>query len=186
MSPPIRTNLLLIYHVHSLEARGQQAPTDSNKSHFAAAGSTSRWRFHRRASVVISRHILGHGVGMATNEAFSRVKIDAQLKDAGWNLSDGRSVHFEYVLPDGTKADYALCSRRGHSLAVLEAKRASINPVEAERQAKDYARQLAVPFIFLANGEEVWFWEWETEAHPRQVKTVFSFVHTSFCKLIAC
>ena len=111
---------------------------------------------------------------MATNEAFSRVKIDAQLKDAGWNLTDGRSVRFEYVLPDGTKADYALCSRRGHSLAVLEAKRASINPVEAERQAKDYARQLGVPFIFLANGEEIWFWEWETEAHPRKVKTVFS------------
>ncbi len=111
---------------------------------------------------------------MATNEAFSRVKIDAQLKDAGWNLTDGRSVHFEYLLPDGTKADYALCSRRGHSLAVLEAKRASINPVEAEGQALGYARQLNVPFIFLANGEEVWFWEWETEAHPRPLKTVFS------------
>ena len=111
---------------------------------------------------------------MATNEAFSRVKIDAQLKDAGWNLSDGKSVRYEHPLPDSTKADYALCSRRGHILAVLEAKRASINPVEAEGQALGYARQMKVPFIFLANGEEVWFWEWETEAHPRQVKTVFS------------
>ena len=27
-----------------------------------------------------------------TTEAFARVKIDALLKDAGWNLTDGASV----------------------------------------------------------------------------------------------
>ena len=43
-----------------------------------------------------------------TNEAFSRVKIDAQLKDVGWNLTDGRSVRFEYPLQDRSKADYVL------------------------------------------------------------------------------
>lgn len=111
---------------------------------------------------------------MATNEAFSRVKIDAQLKDVGWDLTDGISVKFEYLLPDGTKADYVLANRHGHSLAVVEAKKASINPVEAEGQAKAYAEQLGVPYIFLSNGEELWFWEWEKEAHPRPVKTFFS------------
>lgn len=111
---------------------------------------------------------------MSANEAFSRVKIDAQMKDVGWNLSDGKSVRYEYVLPDKTKADYVLCSRHGHSLAVVEAKKASINPVEAEGQALGYAKQLGVPFIVLANGNEVWFWEWEKEAHPRQVTTFFS------------
>ncbi|HLO78386.1 MAG TPA: DEAD/DEAH box helicase family protein [Magnetospirillum sp.] len=111
---------------------------------------------------------------MTTNEAFSRIKIDAQLKDVGWSLSDGRSVRYEYALPDKTKADYVLCNRHGHSLAVVEAKRASINPVEAEKQALAYAKQLDVPYIFLANGNEVWFWEWEKEAHPRQVTTFFS------------
>jgi len=111
---------------------------------------------------------------MTTNEAFSRIKIDAQLKDVGWGLSDGRSVKYEYALPDKTKADYVLCNRHGHSLAVVEAKRASINPVEAEGQALSYAKQLGVPFIFLANGNEVWFWEWEKEAHPRQVATFAS------------
>lgn len=77
--------------------------------------------------------------GKGTNEAFSRVKIDAQLKDVGWNLTDGRSVRFEYVLPDGSRADYVLTDRHGRALAALEAKRASINPVEAEGQAKAYA-----------------------------------------------
>ncbi len=42
---------------------------------------------------------------MAGGEAFSRVQIDAQLTDVGWNLTDGRSVHFEYTLDDGTRAD---------------------------------------------------------------------------------
>jgi type I restriction enzyme R subunit len=111
---------------------------------------------------------------MSQGEAFSRVKIDAQLKDVGWNLTDGRSVRYDYPLDDRTRADYVLCDRQGSSLAVLEAKRASINPVEAEAQAKRYAGALKVPYVFLANGEAVWFWEWEHEAHPRAVKTVFS------------
>ncbi|MFN3075748.1 MAG: type I restriction enzyme HsdR N-terminal domain-containing protein [Alphaproteobacteria bacterium] len=98
---------------------------------------------------------------MEANETFSRVKVDAQLRDVRWKLTDGKSVRYEYILPDRTKADYMLTNRHGHSLAVIEAKRASINPVEAKEQALAYARQLGVPYIFLANGEEIWFWEYE-------------------------
>ena len=47
-----------------------------------------------------------------TNEAFSRVKIDAQLKDQGWDVFNPNAVRFEYVLPDKTKADYVLCDLR--------------------------------------------------------------------------
>ena len=43
-----------------------------------------------------------------TTEAFARVKIDALLRDAGWNPTDGTSVLVEHILPDGTQADYAL------------------------------------------------------------------------------
>ncbi len=38
---------------------------------------------------------------MAGTQAFLRAKIDAPLTDVGWNLTDGRSVHFEYTLGDG-------------------------------------------------------------------------------------
>ncbi len=55
---------------------------------------------------------------MAGGEAFSRVKIDAQLTDVGWNLKDGRSVHFEYTMEDGTRADYVLADRQGRSFGV--------------------------------------------------------------------
>lgn len=109
-----------------------------------------------------------------TNEAFSRVKIDAQLKDRGWDVINPNAIRFEYVLPDKTKADYVLCDRHGRALAVVEAKKAAINPAEAEAQAKTYAVQLKVPYIFLANGEEIHFWEWQREAFPRAIKTFFS------------
>lgn len=82
-----------------------------------------------------------------SNEAFSRVKIDAQLKDQGWDVLSPNAVRFEYVLPDMTKADYVLCDRHGRALAVVEAKRAAINPAEAEAQAKAYAEQLNVPYV---------------------------------------
>ena len=111
---------------------------------------------------------------LPTNEAFSRVRIDAQLKDQGWDVLDTSAVRFEVVLPDRTKADYVLCDRHGRALAVVEAKRAAINPAEAEAQARAYAQQLNVPCIFLANGEEIRFWDWRRDAFPRPVKTFFS------------
>ena len=36
-------------------------------------------------------------------EAFARVKIDALLDDAGWNLTDGVSIQFEYALSDAVR-----------------------------------------------------------------------------------
>ena len=109
-----------------------------------------------------------------TTEAFSRVKIDALLRDAGWNLTDGVSVLFEHALPDGTQSDYVLCDRSGRPMAALEAKRASINPVEAQDQGCHYAEQLDVPFVFLSNGEEVWFLDRDTDAHARKIAGFYS------------
>lgn len=109
----------------------------------------------------------------STNEAFSRVIIDSQLTAQGWSMIDGQSVRYEYQMPDGTRADYVLCDRHGRSLAVIEAKRFSVSPGDAAEQAKNYARQLNIPYIFLANGNGIQFWEWEREAYPRPVKTFF-------------
>ena len=109
-----------------------------------------------------------------TTEAFARVRIDALLKDAGWNLTDGVSVLFEHALPDGTLADYALCNRSGRPMAVIEAKRASIDPIAAQDQGHHYAGQLGVPFVFLSNGEEVRFLDRETDAHARETAGFWS------------
>ena len=69
------------------------------------------------------------------NEAFARVKIDALLTAQGWNVQDTNAVRFEVVVADGTRADYVLCDRHGRSLAVIEAKRFSVNPGDAAAQA---------------------------------------------------
>lgn len=111
---------------------------------------------------------------MPSNEAFARAKIDALLKDVRWSLTDGKSVRFEYVLGNGLRADYVLADRHGRSLAVVEAKRSSVNPADAAEQALKYAKQLDVPFIFLTNGDEIRFWDYEREAHPRLVATFFT------------
>ena len=108
------------------------------------------------------------------NEAFARVKIDQLLKDAAWALTDGVSVRFEYPLDDGGRADYALFDRQGRALAVLEAKSTSVDLSAGENQGLRYALQLDVPFIFLSNGEEVWFRDTSQDAHFRRVETVFS------------
>ncbi|MBU1236066.1 MAG: DEAD/DEAH box helicase family protein [Gammaproteobacteria bacterium] len=110
---------------------------------------------------------------MNKNEAFSRVVIDAMLAAQGWNTTDPNAVRYEVVMDDGTRADYALCDRHGRALAVIEAKRYRINPADATEQAKGYARQMGVPYVFLTNGQEVLFWEWESEAYPHPVKTFF-------------
>jgi type I restriction enzyme R subunit len=120
----------------------------------------------------MARHLQSVG-DMNKNEAFSRVIIDGLLADQGWNTADTNAVRYEVMLPDGTRADYVLCDRHGHSLAVIEAKRYAINPADAAEQAKAYARQLGTPYVFLTNGAEVLFWEWEREAYPHPVKTFF-------------
>lgn len=107
------------------------------------------------------------------NEAFSRVKIDALLAAQGWQVQDNNAVRFEVVLGDGSRADYVLCDRHGRSLAVIEAKRFSVSPGDAAAQARNYAQLLGVPFVFLSNGAEIQFWEWEREAYPHPVKTFF-------------
>jgi type I restriction enzyme R subunit len=108
-----------------------------------------------------------------SNEAFARVKIDALLAAQGWNTQDANAVRYEVVLPDQTRADYVLCDRHGRSLAVIEAKRFSASPGDAAAQAKAYAVHLGVPFVFLSNGTEVRFWDWQREAYPHPVKTIF-------------
>ena len=109
-----------------------------------------------------------------TTEAFARVKIDALLADAGWDLTDGASVLFENLLPDGTLADYVLCDRAGRPMAVLEAKRARVDPILAQDQGRHYVEQLDVPFVFLSNGEEVRFLDRETDAHARKIAGLYA------------
>jgi len=93
-------------------------------------------------------------------EADSRIVIDRKLREAGWNIEDANQVATEEPAADG-RADYLLLDSRGRPLAVNEAKRFSKDPITAKAQAEEYARGLKAPFIFLSNGEVIYFWDYE-------------------------
>jgi type I restriction enzyme R subunit len=118
-------------------------------------------------------------------------QIDLQLGRAGWALGS-RQVFEEFLVqpvdvlrepetayrPAGEFADYALLDRLGRPLAIVEAKRSSRDALAGERQAADYADAIrakhgADPFVFLANGDEIWFWH-RNLYPPRKVSGFFT------------
>jgi type I restriction enzyme R subunit len=119
------------------------------------------------------------------SEAQTRyVIIDPALRHAGWNLDDRTQVGFEIPV-DGYDAepwngvtDYCLYAPGGEVIAVVEAKRCSRNPREADEQLRHYVTEIAkrqsyAPFGFMTNGLETWFWE-VGQANPRVVAGFFS------------
>jgi type I restriction enzyme, R subunit len=117
--------------------------------------------------------------------------IDLQLARAGWAVGSRRLIE-EFLVetpavlnePGGLYrtanefADYALLDRLRRVLAIVEAKRSSRDALDGERQAADYADALRAktgtdPFVFLANGDEIWFWHRRLYP-PRKVSGFFT------------
>ena len=71
------------------------------------------------------------------------------------------------------RADYVLYNGRGRPLAVIEAKKNAINPYAAKQQALPYAKALGAPFVFLTNGELIYFWDY-VNADARSIAGFFS------------
>ena len=114
------------------------------------------------------------------SEAQARITINKMLEDAGWRfLPDGRGNRENVILehrlgrrafspnaelgndferaPEGF-VDYVLLNTDGRAVAVVEAKRESIDPLTAKEQARAYAETLDVAHIFLSNGLVHWYW----------------------------
>ncbi|MGP1679414.1 MAG: type I restriction endonuclease [Burkholderiales bacterium] len=119
------------------------------------------------------------------NEGQARyILIDPALRGAGWNLEDRTQVGFEIPV-DGYDAtpwngvtDYCLYAPGGEVIAVVEAKRCSRNPREADEQLRHYVTEIAkhqsyAPFGFMTNGLQTWFWEVGL-ANPRVVAGFFA------------
>lgn len=138
-----------------------------------------------------------------STEADARIVIDDLLRQAGWVPSDKSQVLTEFLvygsgttqtptsvagadsaqkayvtMTDGDqvptgKADYVLLDRRGRSLAIVEAKRSAIEPYSAKQQALPYAKHIQAPFIFLTNGDLIYFWDYGND-DARIVNSFFS------------
>ena len=135
-----------------------------------------------------------------STEADARIVIDDLLRQAGWDPADKSQVHTEVTIGDTFwvasesaapygyqpsrktkdgdeiptgRADYVLMDRRGRPLAIIEAKRTAIEPYTAKQQALPYAKRIGSPFIFLTNGELIYFWDYRND-DARIVNSFFS------------
>lgn len=141
------------------------------------------------------------------NEAKTRKEmIDPALQIAGWNIDDSNQVGLEIPV-DGTDAkawaelkerlnrihesggiynvdlpvgisDYALYRPNGEIIAIVEAKKTSIDPRLAQAQAEFYTSQIEKrqsfrPFAFMTNGREIYFLD-SGQANKRLVSGFFS------------
>ena len=103
--------------------------------------------------------------------------IDVDLHRAGWPLDQERDREYELTgMPnvEGTGyADYVLWGDDGKPLAVVEAKKTTVDPEVGKQQAKLYADCLKAmhgqrPVIFYSNGYETWLWD-DAAYPPRTV-----------------
>ena len=101
--------------------------------------------------------------------------IDKRLKKAGWDVNNPSQVVIEHEVlhQAGTTSgvgysDYVLLDREGKPLAVVEAKKSSLDSRQGREQAKQYADGLELagherPFIFYTNGHDIFFWNDKTD-----------------------
>lgn len=124
------------------------------------------------------------------DEATTRKRlIDAQLSDAGWKIgangtntsevTQEEAIHHQ-PLPSGTGyADYVLWNDDGRPLAVIEAKKTSVNPELGRKQAELYADGLEKkhaqrPVILYSNGFDTWIWDDKQGYPPRKIFGFYS------------
>ncbi len=103
------------------------------------------------------------------NESTTRkLIIDLALQRAGWPLDREHDREYEVTgMPNISGvgyADYVLWGDDGKPLAVVEAKRTTVDPAAGRQQAKLYADCLEAmhgqrPIIFYTNGYETYLWD---------------------------
>lgn len=120
-------------------------------------------------------------LGFPTEHETRKQYIDAMLRDAGWQLGVDWLEEVELQgMPNQAQvgfADYVLYGDNGKPLAVIEAKRTSVDPAKGRQQAKLYADLLERqhgrrPVVFLTNGFETYL---QDNQYPeRQVAALYS------------
>jgi type I restriction enzyme R subunit len=124
------------------------------------------------------------------SEAETRTRlIDSMLASAGWDIAEGVKSTTQVgkeVEVDGQPtpssigyADYVLWDDNGNPLAVVEAKKTSVDAELGRHQAKLYADSLERrfghrPVIFYTNGFDTWLWDDSQGFPPRKLYGFYS------------
>jgi len=130
--------------------------------------------------------------------------IDNRSKQAGWNVADRTQVIEEFdiiiiIIIDSnlvreTKtpyaghqfSDYVLLSKDGKPLAVVEAKKSSVDAADGRKHDKQYSNhnknihRVEIPFRFFANGHDIYFWDLDN--YP--TKKVYAFPIRNFTQAL--
>lgn len=116
-----------------------------------------------------------------SKEAKARIKINNLLEEAGWSFFDSDTDKANILLEHRTKKakfdnsklgedlenapdgfiDYLLLNELSRPIALVEAKRENIDPLNAKEQAREYARAQHIRHIFLSNGNLHYYWDLE-------------------------
>lgn len=122
-------------------------------------------------------------VDEATESETRKKYIDIDLMEAGWKLGADCIPEFAVLgMPNSSgtgSVDYVLLGDNGLPIAVVEAKRTSLDPIVGSQQAKLYADCLEKqysqrPLIFTTNGFEVYFTDDVNDYPRRQVSGIFT------------
>jgi type I restriction enzyme R subunit len=124
------------------------------------------------------------------DEATTRTRlIDSQLASVGWDVAAGetsteqvgKEVEVSHQPTDSGVgyADYVLWDDNGNPLAVIEAKKTSVEPERGRHQAKLYADGLEKtygyrPVVFYTNGFDIWIWDDAQGFPPRKLYGFYS------------
>lgn len=94
-------------------------------------------------------------------EQDARITINRRLQEAGWIL-EGKNKNVLMEQNSGAGfMDYLLLDKNGRNIALVEAKKDSIDPYVAKNQARGYAEANGCKYVFLANSEQLYFWDLE-------------------------
>jgi len=114
------------------------------------------------------------------NEKLTRKEIiDDRLKQAGWNVDDRTQVVEEFdIIVDSNMvqeaatpyagrqfSDYVLLAKDSKPLAVVEAKKSTVDANIGKEQAKQYCLNIQkqfggeLPFCIYTNGHDIFFWD---------------------------
>jgi type I restriction enzyme R subunit len=111
------------------------------------------------------------------DEAETRAQlIDVMLREAGWPVEQDGVREVPVKLADGSTgfADYVFWSASGLPLAVIEAKKTSVDATRGKNQAEAYADALERkhgqrPVLFYTNGHKIFLWDDARGYPPRPV-----------------
>ncbi|TAN21173.1 MAG: DEAD/DEAH box helicase [Chitinophagaceae bacterium] len=125
---------------------------------------------------------------MAEKEAKARIRINKLLEDAGWRFFENENGPANILLENHVKItqkkmdawgedyeetkngalDFLLLDSNNKPVCVLEAKKESLHPLTAKRQARKYAKAVGAQFVILSNGIVHYFWD-ITKGNPRPI-----------------